>query len=259
MNCRLILTTATIISTEPTRAATASAKPQFRPFSMPRSSPATNSSAMLHSSNTPPDPQDQTALSVRSNRDLYILRHVSIGLKECLGSSQIAVLTQHDVHQSAIAIDRSIQIPPLATAEPDVNLSAHPAPTNLPTTDTLATNERTQSAAGKPALVVVRRQAPPLPFEYRIVTSHNPAVRWSNVTGTEAAIIRLGRQAGRYSMSPEQHVLGGYRHTSLNHWYCQTILFQPCALRLRLEHRSDRPRAYTATRIFRFWAIGTNP
>ena len=35
--------------------------------------------------------------------------------KECLGCRQVAVFAQHDVHQSAIAIDRAIEIPPLAS------------------------------------------------------------------------------------------------------------------------------------------------
>ena len=42
--------------------------------------------------------------------------------KECLGGRQIAVLAQHDVDQGTVAIDRAIEIPPLAPHS-DVSLS----------------------------------------------------------------------------------------------------------------------------------------
>ena len=67
---------------------------------------------------------------------------------------------QHRVDEIPVAIDRPIQVAPAAMdlevgvsrprefhprplVEPDVNLSAHPAPTIQPTTDTPSTSERT--------------------------------------------------------------------------------------------------------------------
>jgi hypothetical protein len=41
--------------------------------------------------------------------------HCLGGSEEGLGGSQVAVLTQHDVDQGAVAIDCAMQIPPLAT------------------------------------------------------------------------------------------------------------------------------------------------
>jgi hypothetical protein len=46
--------------------------------------------------------------------------------KECLGGRQIAVLAQHDIDQGTVAVDRTIQIPPLATYS-DVRLIDVPA------------------------------------------------------------------------------------------------------------------------------------
>ena len=46
--------------------------------------------------------------------------------KECLGGSEVAVLAEHDVHQSAITINRAIEILPPATLR-DVRL------VNIPT------------------------------------------------------------------------------------------------------------------------------
>jgi hypothetical protein len=46
--------------------------------------------------------------------------------KECPGSSEVTMLAQPDVHQSAVAIDRAIEIPPSAT-HPDIRLINLPA------------------------------------------------------------------------------------------------------------------------------------
>src|SRR3954466_10899416 len=72
------------------------------------------------------------------------------GAEERLGRRHVPVLAEHGVDQSAVAVDRTIQIAPAAPdfqirvsrpegfhlqplAEPDVNLSAHPAPIIQPT------------------------------------------------------------------------------------------------------------------------------
>ncbi len=48
-------------------------------------------------------------------------RHRPGGSKERLGGGQATVLAQHDIDQSAITIDRTIQISPLPT-NPDIRL-----------------------------------------------------------------------------------------------------------------------------------------
>jgi hypothetical protein len=46
--------------------------------------------------------------------------------KECPGSSKVTMPAQPDVHQSTVAIDRAIEIPPSAT-HPDIRLINLPA------------------------------------------------------------------------------------------------------------------------------------
>src|SRR5215475_3006125 len=51
------------------------------------------------------------------------------GAKERLGSGHVTVLIQHDIDQSAVTIDRAIQIPPLP-ANPNIRFINIPAGTN---------------------------------------------------------------------------------------------------------------------------------
>jgi hypothetical protein len=50
--------------------------------------------------------------------------------KECPGGSKVTMLAQHDVHQSAVAIDRPIEIPRSAP-HPDIRLIKVPAGVDL--------------------------------------------------------------------------------------------------------------------------------
>ena len=81
--------------------------------------------------------------------------------EECLGGCEVAVLAEHDVHQSAIAINRAIEISPLAT-HPDVRL------VNIPTA--------AHSAFASPTQVLrqCRRQLG-LPVAHGLVAEDEPA------------------------------------------------------------------------------------
>ena len=83
--------------------------------------------------------------------------------KECPGGSKVTMLAQHDVNQSAVAINRAIQIPPSAPY-PDIRLINVPAWAN--------------SAFASPTQVLgkCRRQLC-LPIAHRFIAEDEPRVR----------------------------------------------------------------------------------
>jgi hypothetical protein len=83
--------------------------------------------------------------------------------KERLGGSQVAMLTSHDIHQGAIAIDRAIQIPPLP-AYSDVRLI------NVP-----AAAEPAFAFAFAPEILCWSRCELRLPLPYYLVGEDEPA------------------------------------------------------------------------------------